>query len=436
MTHYQASRVVISDESGGSAPVGPQTYEPDIIPDTIGFNGSYGRTTVRTVNSLSGLGLSDAIQALWGAAFAGLGFNEVTGRNYDRTAWAAASLFLEGLAGGLKASVSDVASFITFGLNGIAQTVKSISPPANGRIRFNEQTGAFLAVVKPGADLDGGEIGFSSVCGAFKANVISAGVETSLGLTGVPTRINDEFEPGIDVGIGWSVVTNREMEKYAAASSVFGFGETLEVLKTRNPSAIVANLGIAEQCGGLNFSAWLRANRDLAVYRYYVRITGSADGLPDYDLTGFKSFQFRMKADSTSYLNIVLVHDAAIMAAVADRPNGDLVIDMVATVNGVESLREELIRAPLYSTRYDRGGDSRSISIVGYASGISGGSRVELQGVTTETMLSDGRMRLRCARPDFYLKPGDTAVFGSQEITVGSIASAISPISQYMDVSE
>jgi hypothetical protein len=315
-------------------------------------------------------------------------------------------------------------------------TVKSISPPANGRIRFNEQTGAFLAVVKPGADLDGGEIGFSSVCGAFKANVISAGVETSLGLTGVPTRINDEFGPGIDVGIGWSVVTNREMEKYAAASSIFGFGETLEVLKTRNPSAIVANLGIAEQCGGLNFSAWLRANRDLAVYRYYVRITGSADGLPDYDLTGFKSFQFRMKADATSYLSIVLVHDAAIMAAVADRPNGDLVIDMVATVSGVESLREELIRAPLFSTRYDRGGDSRSINIVGYASGISGGSRVELQGVTTETMLSDGRMRLRCARPDFYLKPGDTAIFGSQEITVGSIASAISPVSQYMDVSE
>ena len=201
-------------------------------------------------------------------------------------------------------------------------------------------------------------------------------------------------------------------------------------------SYITGAIGFSCQTGGFNYSAWVRTNLSRAVFRYYARITGAGDGLEDCDLAGLKSFQFRRRSGSPSYLSLSLVHSDSLLASISERSSGELVLDMAAVIDGVESLREELVRVDFYSCRYDKGGENRSISLVGYATQENAGSRVELIGVTTETLLADGRMQYRCARPDFYLKPGDTAFYDGNEFTVGQVSSIVSPISQLMDVTE
>ena len=277
-------------------------------------------------------------------------------------------------------------------------------------------------------------LGFDESADGWKEGLTEEGLDDGLSF-GESVGVNTEKTRGVSAGIGFSNITNRAQESEGPTSAGLNIGEIIGV-SIELARGFSAGLSVNELAGGLNYSAWLRANKDLAVYRYHSKITGGADGLPDYSMSGLKSFQFRMRSGEPSYLSLVLVYTNELLSAISARQNGEIVLDMVAVVGGEESLREELIRADFDSVRYDRGSQSQSISLVGYKTREYGGSRVELKNVDTETMLADGRMRFHCARPDFYLRPGDTAIYGSHEITVEQVSSTVTPNSQMMDVSE
>ena len=199
----------------------------------------------------------------------------------------------------------------------------------------------------------------------------------------------------------------------------------------------VSGIGFVSGSGGLNYSLWLRKNKEHAVYRYFARITGNANGIQDYELTAPKSIQLRMRSGETkSYLSFVIPYSQADLEAVQGRPDGQLIIDMVASIGGLESLREELLRADFYSIRFDRGPRSQSITLVGYGDQSFGPGFAELDNIVSEFMNADGTLRYRCAQPDFYLKPGHTAKFGENEIIVDTITCFIGEKKQYMEVSE
>jgi SPRY domain len=214
-----------------------------------------------------------------------------------------------------------------------------------------------------------------------------------------------------------------------------GFADNVESRKSVDRS-FTAAIGLTAGTGGSDFTKWLQANASHVVYRYFAKITGRADGIADYELSGLKSLQFRMRNGQPSYLSVVLNYTASEAEAIVARQNGEIVVDMVAIVAGEESLREQLLRTDFYSVRYDRGGSSQSISIVGYKTRSYSSNQVWLTGVVRETMLADGRLQFRCALPDFYLRPGDVAVYGTHQFTVGTVTCLVSPGSQFMDVSE
>lgn len=197
-------------------------------------------------------------------------------------------------------------------------------------------------------------------------------------------------------------------------------------------------LGLTEEAGGLNYSAYIRAVGSSIGYAYEATLTGAADGLSDLVITGLKSIAIRLRQGTPSYLAVSLVYDADVLSAIQARSNGDLVVDMLAKVDGEESLRETLLDAGLDSVRFDRGGESQSISLTAYRTQtFSGGSASqELPEVVSESMMSSGLMRYRCARPDFYIKPGQLVSYGANEITIDSVTINIVPGYQYMDVSE
>jgi len=234
------------------------------------------------------------------------------------------------------------------------------------------------------------------------------------------------------LGLSAEFGVSRELTR--GITNTIGLADTLSST-TEIVRGIVAGVGLSHTSGGINLTTWVAANGDRIVPRYEATLTGDADGLADYTLPGLKSIQTRMRDGEASYLGLSLVYTAAAATAIAARPNGDLVVEMIAVVDGAESLREELIRVDFDSIRYDRGASSQSISLAGYRTRSYTGGRVALADVVTETLLADGSMQYRCARPGFYLRPGDTVVYGTTEVLVDAVSCMVSAAVQYMDVS-
>lgn len=247
-----------------------------------------------------------------------------------------------------------------------------------------------------------------------------------------------EIELGAKTGIGFTEQTNQDKEKEGSGLEGISFS-AVTVGFNSSVWDVAAAVGFTDASGAFNLSAYLRQYGEVLTWSYNAILTGVADGLADEVLTGLKSIQVRMRSGDPSYLNVVAVYTTDLLAAIQARSNGNLVVNMVATpAGGGGSLTETLISAPLDTVRFDRGGESQSITLVGYKTQTYGGGSVPvvLQGVMSESMMATGLMRYRCARPDFYLKPGQLASVGSTEITVAEISYSLAPGNQYMDVSE
>jgi hypothetical protein len=102
----------------------------------------------------------------------------------------------------------------------------------------------------------------------------------------------------------------------------------------------------------------------------------------------------------------------------------------------VESIRSELARVDFESIRTDKGPNSQSITLSGHSTVTEGASAVTLTGVTYRSLQADGKLRYRCAKPDFWLRPGQTAIYGSDSFTVGEISLNISSRTQSMEVAQ
>jgi hypothetical protein len=243
------------------------------------------------------------------------------------------------------------------------------------------------------------------------------------------------LNPG-DQALGLDAETGARIHLKDSVLSAFGFGAEIGGSRAKELPLPDQLLGLAAVTGGLNITRWVAENQHLIQRRYYVTLTGGADGVADYAMPGLKSLQFRRRAGAQSYLSTVHVYSTALANAIADRPNGTLIVQMVALVSGIETLREELVRAPLYSVRHDRGTDSQSVVLVGYKTMPAGAGRAGLQNVTTLSLMADGRRRYRTALPDFYLRPGMTASYDGVDIEVGDINVVVGEVNQYMDVVE
>lgn len=174
----------------------------------------------------------------------------------------------------------------------------------------------------------------------------------------------------------------------------------------------------------------------------YLCTVGAPDGsgLVDLDLA-ISSVQARMRDGKPTYLNAVVpvADDDTIDDIQARIPDGRLILySGVRTIDGDEIV-EELINAELDSIRYDKGGRSGSITMIGYVVRATETSKeVEVSGLSTFTYQASGKRRIRC-EPSFFLLPGDVAVYGDdtgESLIVGTISLTVGPKYASMDVTE
>ena len=168
--------------------------------------------------------------------------------------------------------------------------------------------------------------------------------------------------------------------------------------------------------------------------RVYVA-TFHASGLDDLEIP-MSSLQFRLRNDGWSYVVCVFpdadtYEDQVEAFKVAE---GEIRIFSGWTNQAGERQLQEMARADISRYSTDVGVQSSSLTLTAYREISIGNPRaVTLTNITVRSLQADGKRRVRC-EPNIFLRPGDTAVFGADSMTVDSLAVMIDRNQQRMEV--
>lgn len=195
----------------------------------------------------------------------------------------------------------------------------------------------------------------------------------------------------------------------------------------------VAGLGDSFSC--INWSEWLRQNSGAAIKRFYFTLTGSNETPPVADaVIPITSFQSRMRQNEPTYLSVVIGDIDSYAATINARSHGQMVIDMALLIDGVEAIREEIIRVDLEDIRIDEGPRNKSISLSGHAT-VSYTPKITALSGATYKSITNGMRRYRCDM-DPYLRPGDTVRINGEEFEIASLSIFRSVGSEQMEIVE
>jgi len=165
---------------------------------------------------------------------------------------------------------------------------------------------------------------------------------------------------------------------------------------------------------------------------YRCTLTGTADATTDVELP-ISSVQARSRSGGTNYLSVVVPYTTASAAAIADRPNGQIIISGgLRFFDGSENLAE-ILRGSIDTVTTARGGRNASISLTCYSA--SSASSPKTRTLKNVRQLTTGPTSFAQADVDLFLRPGDVAVYDDFEITVNLITHVIGPRDQSMTVS-
>lgn len=149
-----------------------------------------------------------------------------------------------------------------------------------------------------------------------------------------------------------------------------------------------------------------------AVRLFYCTLTGTQDATTDIEIP-ISSFQGRRRNSNPTYLSVV-THDITYADAIAARPNGEIYIEMAYVLNGVETAREEIIRAELETIVVDEGSKSQAITLSGHKTEAWVPKNITLTGESYKRDTNDA-FTFRFSDVNVYLHPGDTVTVDDDE---------------------
>jgi hypothetical protein len=222
------------------------------------------------------------------------------------------------------------------------------------------------------------------------------------------------------------------------ASGVFAFPPAASLVLTASaPShigSVDAPVAALELAGHTPSPIWTPPANVAWTTVYRCTLTGTADALDDLVLP-IESYQARLRSGTPSFVSVVVPDGTTYAAAIAARANGELVIERgIRFATGDEQL-VELCRVDLETIASARGGRNWSVTLSGHATSTTTVPKeITLQGASYLSSGSGAR-RIRAAL-DLNLRPGDTAVSGSESLVVGLITHTVSPAGELMEISE
>jgi len=192
-------------------------------------------------------------------------------------------------------------------------------------------------------------------------------------------------------------------------------------------------LVLGDTVDAFNWTSWLQANAHRAVRRFYFTLTGTADGTTDVEIP-IESFQARHRNGDPTYLSVV-IPGVDYADEINDRPNSQMIVELSYLLDGVESIREEILRVDLEEIYIDEGPVRGSITLTGRRTATWTGKIAAVSDIYYQR-IENGVYRLRAA-PDPYLKPGDTVrIDGVDTFTAGMVTYIVGPGDQRIEIEE
>jgi len=256
-----------------------------------------------------------------------------------------------------------------------------------------------------------------SASAAVGVGIPAGNTELSIGCTAKLDPVRTSFSLFASAGIGIAIPAQEQTLSIGASAN--------KQVITPAPSTIVELSQAAE------FTTFV-LNRN-AVIRYYLTLTGSADGTTDIEIP-MSSFQARRRSGEPTYLQVVIpTTDYA--DKIADRANGNIQIDQGYVQDGELLQRETIIETDIDTVRSDKGGNNQSVTLTGYKQQTFEGKSVTLTGSTYRSV-NGGKITHRVSRPNIYLNPGDTVTIDDDTFEVGVMNYSISPRRFTLEVTE
>jgi hypothetical protein len=159
--------------------------------------------------------------------------------------------------------------------------------------------------------------------------------------------------------------------------------------------------------------------------------------LGDYYLPKLISFSYRLSLSSPSKLQVVVAYDADSYQEIKTRIAADdgLSIEQTVISQGI-SVSTEVLQSTIDQVEFIAGKNPK-VGLVGVADLNYYQVTVPIRNVVTKVIETDGKIRLRCSHPDFYLRPGCSVTYGEDTIVVGEIVVNVSRgVQQIMEVKE
>lgn len=191
------------------------------------------------------------------------------------------------------------------------------------------------------------------------------------------------------------------------------------------------NAGPLNAPGGAPFVDWA-ANLDPLTTQLYFAL--DVDDGTDSIRIPISSWQATLQLDRASFVQAVIPAALEYLAAINALTDPEIIISRGVRYEDGSTQEAELARAPLTTTRYQRGPNRATITVSGYGSTSTPDANVRTLRDIRSLTIDSGR-RVRCAI-DWFLRPGQTAIAGDQTFTVSYINYYANDADQYMDVGE
>ena len=190
---------------------------------------------------------------------------------------------------------------------------------------------------------------------------------------------------------------------------------------------------VADAITAFNWSVWFAANKDKAISRYFLTLTGEADATTDF-LIPTSNFQARKRTGNPTYISAT-IPGYNYAQEISDRANGEIIISIGYEIDGVVELEEEILRASLEEIRPDDGGINRAITLSGNKTQSFINQTATIENPIYRSIQS-GNIVYRFAHIDPWINPGDTCIVGEDSFTVDYIIYMVNSYQTVMEIRE
>lgn len=158
------------------------------------------------------------------------------------------------------------------------------------------------------------------------------------------------------------------------------------------------------------------------------------DGILEPIRVPMSSWQATLQIGRANFLQAVIPAAGDWLSAINDRIGGDMIVSRGVRYENGTTQESEMARTPLQTSRYQTGPNRTTVTLSGY-----GQSPLALPAIRTlrnvRSVTVEPGIRVRC-EIDWFLRPGQTALWDGQPFTVAYINYYANASDEYMDVGE